>query len=97
MTTRMTRCAPGEPVGCRDVARSERGEGGRVQRLEVADGRDLLAVLVHQEDDVGVRVLAQALERLLDLLKLLVVKDEVRRSHGLLTDSPVRIYCTGVA
>jgi hypothetical protein len=56
-------------------------ERGRVERGQVADGRDLLAVLVDQEHDVGVGVRREPLQRLLDPSKLLVVQDEVRECH----------------
>ena len=50
---------PGEPVGGGDVAGGERGERGGVEVLDLALRGDLLAVLVDQEDDLGVGVHAE--------------------------------------
>ena len=46
----------GEAVGGRDVAGRQRGERGGVELLDLAGGGDLLAVLVDQEDGLGVGV-----------------------------------------
>ena len=47
---------PGEAVGGGDVAGGEGGERGGVEVLDLALGGDLLAVLVDEEDDLGVGV-----------------------------------------
>ena len=52
----------GQPVGGGDVAGGQRGERGRVDAAHVAVDGDLLAVLVDQEDDLGVGVDLQTLE-----------------------------------
>jgi hypothetical protein len=49
-----------------------------------ADGRDLLAVLVHEEHDLGVGVDAELRDDLLDLVELLLVHDDVGRRHSVI-------------
>ena len=66
-----------EPVRRRDVARRERCEGRRVERFHVALGRDLLTVLVDDEDDLRLSVRLQASDDVLDLMELLVEQNEI--------------------
>src|SRR5262249_58897244 len=54
---------------------------GGVEVLDVAVGGDLLTVLVHQEDDLGVRVDPELRDDLLDLVELLLVHDDIWRRH----------------
>jgi hypothetical protein len=66
------------------ISRARR-QRSRVERAQISDGRDLLAVLVHQEDELRAGVLEQPLERLADLLELLVIEEKVLRTHRSLT------------
>jgi len=52
----------GEAVGGGHVAGGERGQRGGVEVLDLALGGDLLAVLVDEEDDLGVGVRCGASE-----------------------------------
>jgi len=70
----------GEPVGGGHVSGRERGEGGRVERLHVPLRRDLLPVLVDDEDDFRLGIRLQTRDDVLDLAELLVEQDEIR--HG---------------
>jgi hypothetical protein len=72
---------PRQPVRGRDVAGRQRRQGRRVDGVHVPHGGDLLAVLVHEEHELGARVLKQALQRLPDLLELLLVENEVLGNH----------------
>ena len=72
---------PRQPVGRGDVAGRQRGERRRIERLEVSDRRDLLAVLVDEKHDVGAGVLTQPLQDRLDSLELVAVEEEVGRRH----------------
>jgi hypothetical protein len=47
-------------------------------------GGDLLAVLVHEEDDLGVGVDSELRDDLLDLVELLLVHDDVGRRHSVI-------------
>src|SRR6266536_4216900 len=60
---------PRQAVRRRDIAGRQRGERSRVEGAQVPDRRDLLSVLVHQENEFGARVLEKALESLADLLE----------------------------
>ena len=73
---------PRQAVGRGHVARGERGEGGGVEVLDLALCGDLLAVLVDQEHDLGVRVDAELRDDRLDLVELLLVHDDVGRGHS---------------
>src|SRR5882672_3693426 len=68
----------GESARGRDVAGGERGQRGGVEVLGGADGGDELAVLVDEEDDLGVGFPGQPLADPADLLELLVVHHHLR-------------------
>jgi hypothetical protein len=70
------------PPGGRDVAGRQRGEAGRVDVVDVAGCRDELAVLVDDEDDLGVRIPNQAVDHHLDLIELLLVHHHLRVDHS---------------
>ena len=74
----------GQPVGGGHVAGGERGEGGGVEVLDLALRGDLLAVLVDEEDDLGVGVDAELRDDLLDLVELLLVHHNVGRRHSVI-------------
>jgi hypothetical protein len=73
-----------QAVGGGHVARGERGQRGGVEVLDVAVGGDLLAVLVDEEDDLGVGVDSELRDDLLDLVELLLVHDDVGRGHSVI-------------
>jgi hypothetical protein len=71
----------GETVRRGHVARGEGGERSGVELLDLAGCRDLLTVLVDQEDGLAVSLLPQAAQSLLELLELLFVEHEVGCAH----------------
>ena len=62
----------------------------RVEVVDVAARGDELAVLVDDEDDLGVRVLDQAIHDRLDLIELLLVHHHLGVDHRSLRTSPCR-------
>ena len=68
----------GEAARGGDVAGGERGERRGVHAARVARRGDELAVLVDEEDDLGVGLATESLDLGHDLLELLLVEDQVR-------------------
>src|SRR6185295_1933078 len=71
-----------QPVGGSHVAGGQRGERGGVELLDLSRRGNLLTVLVDQEDGLGVGLLAQTAQGLLEMPELLLVKHEVGCAHG---------------
>ena len=69
------------PPGGRDVAGGQRRERRGVDVADLAAGGDQLAVLVDEEDDLGVRVPNQAVDDRLDLVELLFVHHHSGVNH----------------
>src|SRR3954453_5453637 len=86
----------GQPVGGGHVAGRQRRERGGVELLDLPRRGDLLAVLVDQEDGLGVGLLAQTAQSLLKVLELLLVKHEVC-THWLTFPDGAKIQHRGLA
>src|SRR5581483_7392365 len=86
----------GQTIGGGHVAGRQRGEGGGVELLDLPRRGDLLAVLVDQEDGLGVGLLAQTAQSLLKVLELLLVKHEVC-THWLTFPDGAKIQHRGLA
>src|SRR4029077_17640222 len=69
------------------VARGQGGQGGRVDGVQLAGRGDLLAVLVHQEDDLCVALRPQAGDHLADLRELLFMKDQISTRHSVVSSA----------
>ena len=62
-----------DPAGRGDVAGGQRGQRGGVDVVGLPAARDELAVLVHEEHDLGVGLASQAIADRVDLVELLLV------------------------
>jgi len=81
-------------IGRSDVAGGERGERRGVEVVDVAVGRDLLAVFVDEENELGVGVGAKFAQNRFDLIELLVIHHHISGRHDsdFLRPRPTRAF-----